>query len=83
MKINYMTWLRNRIGAQAEELTLPADIKTIADLLDFLEKKGEAYRSAFADRSLIYVSKDSALCAHDGPVTNGDEITLFSPIVGG
>jgi sulfur-carrier protein len=83
MKINYLTWLRNRIGCAMEEISLPEGVETISDLLDFLEKKGQGYKSAFSERNLVYASKDNALCSHDEKIMDRDEISLFSPIVGG
>jgi molybdopterin synthase sulfur carrier subunit len=83
MKIIYLTWLRNQIGCAEEEITLPADTKTISDLLDFLESKGTQYKTAFAERKLIYVSRNNNLCEHGEAVADRDEIAFFSPIVGG
>lgn len=78
-----MTWLRNRIGCAAEEVSLPAGVKTISELLDFLEGKGPAYKNSFTERSLIYAAKDNRLCPHSEKISDEDEISFFSPIVGG
>lgn len=45
-KLVYFAWVRERIGKREEELELPADVKTVADLLQWLQGQGEGYAEA-------------------------------------
>lgn len=83
MRVHYLTWLRNRIGHSSEELALPAHIATIADLMAWLEGKGQNYRDALKNRTVIKVSVNGTLRDHDFPIRNNDEVSFFSAIVGG
>lgn len=83
MKIYYMTWLRNRIGLAEEVIEIPEKVKTISDLLTHMENKGDLYKQSFKERTLIYATKENKLCDHSENIYEHDELTLFSPIVGG
>ena len=39
MKIVYFAWLREQIGTNREEISLPKDIATVADLVEHLRGK--------------------------------------------
>lgn len=83
MQINYLTWLRNKVGVPEEQMSLPENVRTIADLLDLLEARGENYRTLFSARSVIFSSVNGKLCDHNYTICDNDEVSFFSAIVGG
>lgn len=50
MKLVYFAWVRERIGKSEEVLDIPADIRDIAGLLDWLVQRGEGYAAALEER---------------------------------
>ena len=46
MTLLYFAWVREQIGRDAEEIALPADVQTVAALLDWLRSRGGGYASA-------------------------------------
>lgn len=83
MQIHYLTWLRNRIGLASENIELPAEVATVSHLIAWLESKGRNYEAALKNKSVINVSVNGTLATHDHPVSNADEVSLFSAIAGG
>jgi len=83
MRLVYFAWIREKIGKKEEEITLAASIKTVAQLLDFLETQGENYQQALADRALVRVALDKVHVEHETPLGKAAEVALFPPMTGG
>ena len=83
MTLLYFAWVREQIGRDAEEIALPADVQTVAALLDWLRSRGRGYASALQDMSVIRVAVNQEFAAPDHAVADGDEIALFPPVTGG
>ena len=83
MTLLYFAWVREQIGRDAEEIALPADVQTVAVLLDWLRSRGGGYASALNDLSVIRVAVNQEFAAPDHAVADGDEIALFPPVTGG
>lgn len=83
MKILYFAWIRQRIGKSADELSVPEEVATVSDLIDWLQSRGAGYAAAFADRDALRmaVNQEHVDAAH--PVSNGDEVAFFPPVTGG
>ena len=83
MRINYLTWLRSRLGTDHEILDIRDDIKTIADLMDSLQHRGEPYSAIFKERDIIFASSNGRILNHSEKIKNTDDISFFSMIAGG
>jgi len=83
MKLLYFAWLKTRIGTAAEELSPPAEVATVADLLAWLKGRGDGYARALAEPSLVKVAINQEYVGPDHPVAKGDEVALFPPVTGG
>ena len=83
MQMLYFAWLRAKIGKAGEELDAPADVATVADLLDWLKGRGDGYADALSDLSVVRVAVNQHYVKGDHPVSPGDEIALFPPMTGG
>ena len=83
MTLLYFAWVREQIGRDAEEIALPADVQTVAALLDCLRSRGGGYASALEDLSVIRVAVNQEFAAPDHAIADGDEIALFPPVTGG
>ncbi len=82
-KLLYFAWVRERVGVSEEELALPADLATVADLLDWLAERSPGHAAALADRSAIRVGLDQAFARADTPIAGAREIAIFPPVTGG
>ena len=83
MKVLYFAWLRQRIGRAEEQLDLPADIDTIAKLIDWLKRRDETYLAAFADLRVVRAAINQTVVPLDAPLTGAREIAFFPPVTGG
>jgi len=83
VKILYFAWLRERLNRGSEEVSPPASVLTIAELIDWLADRDEAFAHAVAKRSLIKSARDARLVPHDTPIAGASVIAFFPPMTGG
>lgn len=83
MKVMYFAWLRERLGRDADEVTPPAAVTTIADLIDWLAANDEGFALATANRKLIRAAINDTLVDHDTPLAGAKTVALFPPMTGG
>lgn len=81
--ILYFAWLRERIGIAAEELRLPRQVETVANLVDHLAGRGAGYAAAFANRRAVRCAINQEFAPTSAAVRPGDEIAFFPPVTGG
>jgi len=79
----YFAWLRARVGQVEEEVALPAEVRDVAGLLDWLRGRNPRYAEALRDLSVIRVAVNQDYVGPAHPVRPGDEIALFPPVTGG
>ena len=83
MKILYFAWLRERLNRGEEEVSPPAEVATVADLIDWLADRDEAFAHAVEKRALIKAAVDAKLVPHTAPITGASVVALFPPMTGG
>lgn len=83
MQLLYFAWVRERIGVGEEMLAPPADVATVADLLDWLAMRSPGHAAALADRSAIRVAVDQDFVGPEASVAGAREIAIFPPVTGG
>ena len=83
MKILYFAWLRERLNRGEEEVSPPAEVATVADLIDWLATRDEAFALAVEKRSLIKAAVDAKLVRPDAPIAGASVVALFPPMTGG
>ncbi|HEV7345044.1 MAG TPA: molybdopterin converting factor subunit 1 [Devosia sp.] len=83
MKILYFAWLRERLNCGEESVAPPPEVATVADLIDWLAARDEAFAHAVEKRSLIKAAVDARLVSHDAPVAGAQVVALFPPMTGG
>ncbi|WP_421852011.1 molybdopterin converting factor subunit 1 [Oricola sp.] len=82
-KLVYFAWVRERIGTAEEEVDLPDDIRTGAELLAWLKARGENYEAALQFDNAIRIAVDQEHVEHDEALGKPREIALFPPMTGG
>jgi len=83
MRLIYFAWVRERIGIQQEDVELPADVETVADLLRWLKSRGDGYEYALEYPQVIRVAIDHEHVDHGERIAGAREIALFPPMTGG
>jgi len=83
MKIRYFAWLRERLNRGEEDVTPPAEVITVGDLIQWLRDRDEAADLAMQKPSLIKAAIDTEIVPHSAPIANAKVIALFPPMTGG
>jgi molybdopterin synthase sulfur carrier subunit len=83
MNILYFAWVRQKVGKGEEHLAAPADVTTIAQLIEFLGMRGGGYAEAFRDPDRLRAAVNQEHAAFDAIINDADEIAFFPPVTGG
>jgi sulfur-carrier protein len=83
MKLLYFAWLRAKIGIAEESVDPPAEVATVAALLDWLKRRGPGFAEALKDTRIVRVAVNQEYVGWDHPLRPGDEVALFPPVTGG
>lgn len=83
VRLVYFAWVRERIGKDEEEITLPESVVTAGDLLNHLKSLGEEYETALEHRNVIRVAVNQEHVEHRESILGAREIALFPPMTGG
>lgn len=83
LRILYFAWVRERIGKTEETVALPADIRTVGELMTWLAGRGEEYAHAFDRPAVIRAAIDRAHVRPDAIIAGAREIAFFPPMTGG
>ncbi|HVG52725.1 MAG TPA: molybdopterin converting factor subunit 1 [Xanthobacteraceae bacterium] len=83
MKIVYFAWVRERVGKTDEDIDVPADVRTVGDLMGWLSGRGEEYAYAFDNPKVIRAAIDRSHVRPDTMLAGAKEIAFFPPMTGG
>jgi len=83
MKALYFSWVRERIGKNEEDITPPASIKTVGELMTWLSHQGEGYAAAFENEKTIRAALDHSYVKPDALLGDAREVAFFPPMTGG
>jgi len=83
MKLLYFAWLREKLGAAEENLTLPANLATVADLIAWQKTRGQNFAAAFGSKNQVRCAVDQDFATPATPIANASEIAFFPPVTGG
>lgn len=83
IKVRYFAWVRERVGKEEEEITPPAGVATVGELMEFLATRGEPYAYAFENPKVIRAAIDRSHVRADARIDGAGEIAFFPPMTGG
>jgi len=84
VKLVYFAWIRERIGTGEETVTLPGEVKTVADLFGWLKSRGEEYEAALQYENTVRVAINKEhVDDRSTSLAGATEIALFPPMTGG
>ncbi len=71
------------MGCDEEIITLPAGVKNVGMLLDWLATRGEKYERALEFDAVVMIFVNQRFADRSHVVTDQDEVFLVPPIAGG
>ncbi len=83
MKLRYFALFRQRLGVAEEEVSLPPEVRSVADLIAWQAGRGEAHAALFGGGQKVMVALDQRYAKPDEPLAGVAEIALFPPVTGG
>ena len=82
-KVLYFASLAETLGLRSEQLELPTDCDSVADLVALLRTRGEPFDSTFDGKTRVLVAINQQMSDTDVPISGNDEIAFFPPVTGG
>ena len=83
MKVLYFAWLRAKTGTASENISPPAEVRTVGDLMQWLAGNRPGFAEALAAPGVIRAAVNQDYADPEHPVRPGDEIAFFPPVTGG
>lgn len=83
IEILYFAWVREAIGKASERVDPPAEVTTVAELIDWLGRRSEGHAKAFADRERLRAAIDQVFVPLEAPLASAREVAIFPPVTGG
>ena len=83
LKIQYFASLRETLGAQSEELTLPETVKNVSQLANFLSVSRAGEWAMLEDPSQVLIAVDQTIVERSHPLHGSEEVAFFPPMTGG
>ncbi len=81
IEVLYFAWVRERIGIPRERIETGA--KTVADLVEELQRREDRYAAAFEDLRALRVAIDQELTDFSASLEGAREVAFFPPMTGG
>lgn len=82
VSIHYFASIRESLGSAGEEIELPGDVGTVAELMDYLIARGPHWRDTLGNPAVL-VALNQDMVKRDAAVGDGDEIAFLPPVTGG
>jgi molybdopterin converting factor subunit 1 len=80
IQVLYFAATRELAGTPAEDLTLPPDVRTLAQLFDHLVRVHPALHGRLAS---VRAARNEQFAAPEEPLAEGDTVALIPPVAGG
>ncbi len=81
--ILFFASLRESLGTGREQMALPADVRTAADLRAHLCLRGPVWAQTLAEGRAVRVAINQVMAQATTPIPAGAEVAFFPPVTGG
>ncbi|MEW5892014.1 MAG: molybdopterin converting factor subunit 1 [Pseudomonadota bacterium] len=79
----YFARLREQFGTGSETAALPAEVKTLGELVAWLRARGGAWASELAEGRAYRLAVNQDMADPTTALKDGDEVAIFPPVTGG
>ena len=83
MRLLYFAWVKEKVGRASEEVAIPENVATVAELITWLKSRGPEFANAFEREQVIRAAIDQSHVRHDAQIGAAREIAFFPPVTGG
>ena len=82
-KILYFAQLAETLGLKTEQLALPEQCRTTADLIALLRSRGEPFSAGLGTEATVLIAVNQEMSDINTTISDTDEIAFFPPVTGG
>ncbi len=83
LELRFFASLREGLGLSTEAITVPVEVKTIADLRGYLVQRGNPWAEVLAGTKVIRCALNQEMVADSTLLVEGAEVAFFPPVTGG
>jgi sulfur-carrier protein len=83
IKVLYFARIKEAVNYSTEDIDLPADVKTVTALKNYLSLRGEIWANLFNGKQVVRAAINHALVDDLAAIQAGDEVAFFPPVTGG
>jgi molybdopterin synthase sulfur carrier subunit len=83
LELRFFASLREGLGLSSESITTPLEVKTIADLRNYLVQRGNPWAEVLASTKVIRCALNQEMVSDSTALIEGAEIAFFPPVTGG
>ena len=83
LRIHYFASVREAVGREREQIELPANVATVADLIRHLRAADANFERLLGEREQVLVAVNQAVAGDEAALADGDEVAFFPPMSGG
>ena len=83
MKVKYFAWMKRTVGVAEEEVSPPATVTTVGELIDWLRDKSPGHAEALAEGAAFGAAVDKRTATLDVKIGGASEVAFFPPFTGG
>jgi len=83
MKVKYFAWMKRTVGVAEEEVSPPASVTTVGELVAWLRGRSAGHAEALAAGAAFGAAVDKRTATMDVKLTGASEVAFFPPFTGG
>ena len=83
MKIKYFAWMKRTVGVAEEEVSPPAAVTTVGELVAWLRERSAGHAEALAAGASFGAAVDKRTATMDVKLAGASEVAFFPPFTGG
>ncbi|QWE16046.1 molybdopterin converting factor subunit 1 [Polynucleobacter sp. AP-Nino-20-G2] len=83
LQLRFFASLREGLGLSEENISVPSEVKTIADLRVYLIQRGTPWAEVLANTRIIRCALNQEMVKDSAALEEGAEVAFFPPVTGG
>jgi molybdopterin synthase sulfur carrier subunit len=83
MKIRYFAWMKRTVGVAEEDVSPPASVTTVGELVTWLRSRSAGHAEALAAGAAFGAAVDKRTATMDVKLAGAGEVAFFPPFTGG
>lgn len=82
LTIQYFASVRETLSKASEQINLPDDVSTVAELTEHLATRGDAWQ-LLLNSSLVLIAVNQSVADRSTRLLGNEEVAFFPPMTGG